>query len=148
MAAKLSDTELARRVRERSQQRSIRYRERLSRSGRVQTLIWLPNTLRRQLDALTKERDESLSLVTTELLSAALSQTTPPARPALAEPEPLPLFAESTGPSVDARPSDRDTRILELKGLGLSNPKIGLQVGCSEGSVRRALKRLNQEATG
>ena len=141
MAAKLSDTELARRVRERSQQRSIRYRERLSRSGRVQTLVWIPAPLRAQLDATAAQRNQNLSEVTTALLSAALSPTPTPS-PAV---DSLPLF-DAAAAHINIT-SERDQQIATLHRQGLSGYAIAAQVGCSEATVRRALKRLNQEAT-
>lgn len=138
MAAKLSDSELARRVRERSQQRSIRYRERLSRSGRTQTLVWLPDALRAQLDATAAQRNQNLSEVTTALLSAALQSAAIPAPARSSSVDSRPLFD-----AVNPAPADRNQRILELKRQGLSNYAIGDQLGCSEAAVRRALKRVN-----
>ena len=138
MAAKLSDSELARRVRERSQQRSLRYRERLSKAGRTQTLIWLPTELRAQLDAKATELNQNLSEVTTALLTAALKPA-----PAPAQSTPLPLFDdEQLGPM-----GERLARIVALHEQGLSGYAIAAQVGCSEPTVRRALKRMKEEAT-
>lgn len=71
MAAKLSSDELAARVRKRVQRNCSKYRERLEQRGMVQTLVWLPGNIRQQLDAMTN-RKQSLSVVTTTLLTAAL----------------------------------------------------------------------------
>lgn len=79
MAAKLSNDELATRVRNRVKRNSTIYRQRKSESGKTQTLVWLPDTIRAQLDEMSQARNQSLSTVTTDLLSAALATPqTPP----------------------------------------------------------------------
>lgn len=144
MAAKLSNDELATRVRQRVQRNCSKYRERLAQSGKVQTLVWLPGNIRQQLDAMTNQQ-QSLSAVTTALLTAALSE---PARPAPLNPqEPvdtLPLF---DAPAVEAATAvDRDSRILALKREQpeLSNYAIAAQIGCSEATARRVINRAKQ----
>lgn len=90
MAAKLSNDELAERVRNRVKRNCAKYRERLNKSGRTQTLVWLPDTIRAQLDSLVEQRNESLSAVTTDLLSAALtSPAITPTTPPITPPEPI-----------------------------------------------------------
>ena len=159
MAARLSNDELAQRVRQRMQRSSAKYRERLSRSGRTQTLVWLPDAIRVQLDGLVEARNLSLSAVTTQLLAVALDTRSGQAASALANPTPLPspvsvdtlpLFDTATADVEAMRgPSDeRLARILALKRQGLSNYAIAGQVGCSEPTVRRALKKQTKEATG
>lgn len=56
MARKLSDSELAERVRDRSKVRSAKRRENLSRAGRAQMLIWVPATLKTALETTAAER--------------------------------------------------------------------------------------------
>lgn len=72
MARKLSDSELAERVRDRSKVRSARRRENLSRAGRAQMLVWVPATLKTALETKAVERGETLSALCTDLLSAAI----------------------------------------------------------------------------
>ena len=94
MAAKLSNDELAERVRNRVKRNCAKYRERLARSGRTQTLVWLPDTIRAQLDGLVEARNLSLSAVTTELLSVALTGA------ANSTPAPDDLFSETAPTSI------------------------------------------------
>lgn len=82
------------------------------------------------------------------LLSAALApalQT--PARTATVDT--LPLFDTPAGDGERDTAEDRRARILALKRAEpeLSNYAIADRIGCSEPTVRRALKRLNDEAT-
>ena len=173
---KLSDAELANRVRARTKRASAKYRERKTLSGRTQTLVWLPDTIRAQLDTLVEERNESLSAVTTALLSSALA--TPrlstrvdflPTAPAIAdtldmfgapvntnssshlqtEPANWQRDANSTPrPKLtQAERDERDRAIVELHRQGLSNPKIGERFNTSEGSIRRALDRVKKNAS-
>ena len=135
MAARLPDEIRLSRLRESVRKASARRRVKLSMDGKVQTLVWLPGNIRQQLDEMTNHNQRSLSEVTTALLSAALSPSLP--APALPPVDSLPLFDT---------PVDRDSQIRALKHQGLSNYAIAAQVGCSEPTVRRALKK--QEATG
>jgi len=159
MAAKLSNDELATRVRARTQRNSAKYRERLARSGRTQTLVWLPDTIRTQLDSLVEERNESLSAVTTELLTAALTPTpnqtttTPDTATRASNDSTVDLFGDSKpvdlNPAPGAEPSpkltqaerdERDRAIVELHSRIGNNHEVGRQLSCSEATVRRALK--------
>ena len=89
MARKLSDSELAERVRDRSKVRSAKRRENLSRAGRAQMLIWIPATLKTALETTAAERGETLSVLCTTLLSAAVGIEVAPANPPdLFTPEP------------------------------------------------------------
>jgi len=72
MAKRLTDSELAERVRESSKVRSARRREKLSRAGRAQMLVWVPAGLKTTLETLAIERSETLSVLCTNLLSAAV----------------------------------------------------------------------------
>lgn len=138
--AKLDDAEYARRARERNNRVNAAHRQRLLEAGKAQTNVWLPATLRAQLDATAALRNQNLSEVITALLSAALNPaTTPPV-------DTLPLFDAPAG--VDPVGDDRRARILALKRKQpeLSNYAIAEQVGCSEPTVRRALKAIRLEA--
>ena len=151
MAAKLSNDELAERVRNRVKRNCAKYRERLARSGRTQTLVWLPDTIRAQLDGLVEARNLSLSAVTTELLSVALTttpnQTTTTNRNASND-SPGDLFPRLESESAPVlTQADRIQRILELHRQGLSNYAVAEKMECSEATIRRALKRLNNEVT-
>ena len=137
---RISDTERAERVREWSRQASARRRVKLSADGKMQLLCWIPSAIRQRLDALATARNLSVSDTVCTLLSVALAPlpaSPPPRTPPVNS---LPLF--------DA-PVDRDSRILALKQEqpDLSNYAIAAQVGCSEPTVRRVLKRLPVEAT-
>jgi len=157
---KLSDAELATRVRARTKRASAKYRERKTESGKTQTLVWLPDTIRAQLDSLVEERNESLSAVTTELLSAALTTTTPnqtTTTPDTAtrasndstvdlfgDSKPVDLSAPRAEPSPTLTKAERDERdraIVELHSRIGNNHEVGRQLSCSEATVRRALKK-------
>ena len=118
--ARLDDAEYARRARERNNRINAAHRQRLLQSGKAQTNVWLSAALRTRLDGEAATAGVSLSAVVERLLSAALASSAP--APA---------------------PVDRDSRILALKHEQpeLSNYAIAEQVGCSEPTVRRALKR-------
>ena len=134
MKPRISDKERAEKVRQWARQASARRRERLTADGKEQLLCWIPGAIRQQLDSLANENNQSVSDTVCNLLSLAL--TTPPdlgRHPMLDHPP--------------APPTERDQRILELHGQGINNVKIGELLGCSEGSVRRALKRVQKEVT-
>ena len=155
---KLSDAELATRVRERVKRNCAKYRERKALSGSTQTLVWLPDRIRRELDTLVEERNESLSAVTTALLSSALAtnqtQTVATPRPAIDDIT-VDMFSE---PATDTRPGEpsalrvltqaerdeRDRAIVELHRQLGNNHEVGRQLGCNESMVRRALKNASQ----
>lgn len=133
--ARLDDLELARRVRERHKQANTAHRQRLLEAGKAQTNVWLPAKLRARLDAETVVTGTSLSLVVEALLRDGLAY-----RRDAADSVENPTACDSQ--PVEAIPVDRDQRILGLKNQGLNNSEIGRQLGCSESSVRRALRRL------
>ena len=150
MGKRIADSERIERIREWARQSSARRRVKLSMDGKMQLLCWIPATLRAQLDATAAQRNQNLSEVTTALLSAALAPSAPAP---VAAPSPtvdtLPLFDTAAHITVTSeRDSDRDTRIRALKREQpeLSNYAIADQVGCSEPTVRRALKKSTQEA--
>ena len=71
---RLTDSELAERLRQRNRLNSERRRQRLAESGKVQLLAWIPDTLRRELDSVAADRGETLSETTEALLSLALKR--------------------------------------------------------------------------
>lgn len=75
MAARLPDDVRLARLRESVRKASARRRVKLALDGNEQLLVWIPATVRRQLDGLALARNLSLSAVTTELLSVALTTT-------------------------------------------------------------------------
>ena len=142
MGKRIADSERIERIREWARQSSARRRVKLSMDGKMQLLCWIPATLRAQLDATAAQRNQNLSEVTTALLSAALSPSIPAPTPSV---DSLPLF-DTDGEAQRGPADDRLARILALKREQpqLSNDAIAAQVGCSEPTVRRALKK--QEA--
>jgi hypothetical protein len=65
---KLSDAELADRVRTRNTRRTTAYRERLTQAGKVQLAVWIPGELRNQIDTAAGLNSRTLSAECTELL--------------------------------------------------------------------------------
>lgn len=135
---KLSDAELATRVRARTKRASAKYRERKTESGKTQTLVWLPDPIRAQLDTLATERNASLSTVTADLLSSALStpqttlttttpQTTPAHNSKEARAQRRAQIVELLGPAVRSGASGKELAALaESHGL-LSEDQTPLQ---------------------
>ena len=135
--ARLDDAEFARRARERNARVNAAHRQRLLEAGKAQTNVWLSAELRERLDDEAAADGVSLSVVVERLLSAALN-------PATDASESDTDAADS--PPVDSAPTlgERDRRILALHESGLSNYKIAAQVGCSEPTIRRVLKRAKE----
>jgi hypothetical protein len=65
---RLSDAELAERVRTRNLKRTAAYRERLAQSGKVQLAVWIPGELRERIDVAAGSNGRSLSSETTALI--------------------------------------------------------------------------------
>ncbi len=122
MAKRLSDSEFAERARAANRRRTARYQQRLVSAGKSALTVWIPDTVRKALTEKAANDGATIADTAAELLSAALCPSIPP---------------------FDA-PVDRDSQIRALKRQGLSNYAIADQVGCSEPTVRRALKK--QEA--
>ncbi len=140
MGKRIADSERIERVREYARQSSARRRVKLTIAGKMQLLCWIPSELRAQLDATAAQRNQNLSAVTTALLSAALSPSLPAPASSLSV-DTLPLFDPApVGLAIG-------NRLQTCTAKGYPNYAIADQVGCSEPTVRRALKRLNQEAT-
>lgn len=84
---KLSDQELAKRIREGNRKRAETRRVKMTTAGMVQTVVWLPAELRQAIDTRMDRR--TLSETVAELLAAGLrSSAAPPASYATAEPVP------------------------------------------------------------
>ena len=130
MATKLSDAEFIARHRAANRARSQRNRQRRYGAGNVALTVWVAESTKAALLALAAAESAPIAVVVDRLLSAALNPAT-----------------DATSPSpVDSAPTlgERDRRIMALHESGLSNYKIAAQVGCSEPTIRRVLKRAKE----
>ncbi len=93
MANRLTDKELAERVRASARERATRRREKQEALGNVQTVVWLPSELRKQIETMTEGR--TLSETVTALLEAGLKFTSTPATAYGVEPESMPTSREA-----------------------------------------------------
>lgn len=158
--ARLDDQEYARRARERNNRVNAAHRQRLLEAGKAQTNIWLSAELRERLESEASAANVSLSTATEALLLDGLAyRRSLDTTPSLQTPLPSPVSVD-THPlfdtALDIRPGEpqrgpsdeRLARILALKREQpqLSNYAIAAQIGCSEPTVRRVLKKQNQEA--
>ena len=75
MATRVSDGELAARVRQRNRANSERRRVKLAAGGKVQLLTWIPATLRSEIASLAAANGETVSQAAERLLSAGLNAT-------------------------------------------------------------------------
>lgn len=130
---KLTDSELAQRLRQRNRQASERRRERLATAGNVQLLTWIPASLREQVDAAANASGLKLSPMVERLLTAGLKATTTPAttrdKPTAAA-ELIPdmfLSAPDTTTDKDALM----TWVGELLEQGLSGADVARQLNAS-----------------
>lgn len=73
MVKRLTDKELAERVRTGNRERAAKRRERQEAAGNVQTVVWLPAELRGRVEAATGGR--TLSATIADLLEASLRHT-------------------------------------------------------------------------
>ena len=138
---RLDDAEFGRRQRERNLRANRQRRERLMSAGYCQWNLWIAGDVRQQAEQLAAQRNQSPAELISALLSAAL---TPATSQATLNPQSPPV---DTLPLFDApAPVDRDSRILAVKREQpeLSNYAIADQIGCSEPTVRRALKRMQE----
>ncbi len=92
MAKRLTDKELADRVRASNRERATRRREKQEAAGNVQTVIWLPAELRKRIETMTEGR--TLSETMAAVLEAGLLHTTTPAQAYEVEPEAAPTSRE------------------------------------------------------
>lgn len=137
MATKLSDSELANHTRAANRRRGERHRERLTLAGKSALTIWIPTALRSALTAAANEQGATVGDIATAWLVTAAALATRPGEPETVKPP---------TPPVDR--IERDRLILELHRQGLKNPEIGRRFNTSEGSIRRALKRMAELSTG
>ncbi len=93
MVKRLTDKELAERVRTGNRERAARRREKQEAAGNVQTVVWLPAGLRARVDAVTGGR--TLSEAVADLLEAGLKFTTTPAPTHEVESESMPASREA-----------------------------------------------------
>jgi G:T-mismatch repair DNA endonuclease (very short patch repair protein) len=82
--AKMTDSELAARVRQRNAARSERRRERLAQSGKRQLLCWITDTTRTALELEAANRGLPVGQTAAALLAEALNSHTPAERLAMA----------------------------------------------------------------
>ena len=119
---RLTDSELATRVRASNVRRAERRRERLATAGYVQTVVWLSQVTRSALDTTAAERHATISETAERLLTAGLNATAPvspaPLPTPAPAPSPLPVetmlerFGEPAPPAtltVDATPTPKPT---------------------------------------
>ena len=125
MARKLSDAEFTERTRAANRRRTERYQQRLAAAGKSALTVWIDAGLKAALTTTAAERGTTIADTAEALLSAALTPTIP-------DPEP------TTTPTSTR--VERDRAIVELHKTGLNNHEVGRQLGCSEATVRRALK--------
>ena len=65
---RLTNDELADRVRDRNLKRTTAYRQRLVQAGKTQLAVWIPGELRERIDVAAGSNGRSLSAETTVLL--------------------------------------------------------------------------------
>ncbi len=65
---RLTNDELATRVRERNLKRTTAYRQRLTQAGKSQLAIWIPGELRQQIDIAAGLNNRTLSAEASELI--------------------------------------------------------------------------------
>ena len=150
---RLDDAEFGRRQRERNLRANRQRRERLMSAGYCQWTLWIAGDVRQQAEQLAAQRHQTPAELISALLTAALSEPAKPAHLSPVSVDTLPLFdtaaALRPGGTDSGSVDDRLARIQALKREQptLSNYAIAAQVGCSEPTVRRALKRLQAETT-
>lgn len=139
MARKLPDAEFAERTRAANRRRTERYHQRMLSAGKSALTVWIPESVRQALTAKAANDGATIQDTAAALLSAALSS--PADFSKYKEKADADLFSEPPALAT----GDRDQQILALKRQGLSGYAIAQQVGCSEPTVRRALKRVQNE---
>jgi hypothetical protein len=130
---RLTDSELAQRVRASNQRRAERRRERLALAGKVQLLSWVPATLRNELDKVAAARGESLSDTTAALLSLGLKVTTTATPATRDKPTAAELMPDMFHPAP-ATTTDKDalmTWIGERLNEGLTGADVARQLNAS-----------------
>lgn len=137
MATKLTDSELANRTRESNRRRGERHRERLQSAGKSALTVWIPDTLRTALTTKAAKDGATLADTAAALLSLALALDT----------KPHPVDTVTRFILTPEERAERDRAILELHSQRLSGHEIGRRLGCSEKTVRLALKRVQKVTT-
>ena len=158
--AKLSDAEYTERGRAATRRRTARYQQRLSAAGKTALTVWIPETLRTQIDGIAAQSGASVSDTVTLLIETAVTtlwprnatttpnQTTTTTNRNASNDATVDMFGATGEPSAPAIPqAERDQQILELHRQGLSNYAVADKAGCSEATVRRTLKRYNPESS-
>lgn len=97
MPARLPDDIALERFRAGNRQRSLKRRERLEQAGNKQLLCWIPAALRKQLDEIAGERNDTVSNTVTMIIHAGIAALT-----ASTVPAPVP-----PGKASDEKPTDR-----------------------------------------
>jgi len=114
MATRLTDSELATRVRAGNRQRAQRQHERRRSAGLVQLNVWVPQSTRTVLDRVAAHRDMTVSETVADLLERTLAAalvlneatTTPATKPTA--PETADMFP------APATTTDKDALMLEI----------------------------------
>lgn len=136
MAMRLSDSELAARVRAGNRQRAQRQQERRRSAGLAQLNVWLPQSTRTALDKVAAHRNLTVSETVADLLERALAAaillidatTTPATNPTAAETT-LDMFH-----SAPATTTDKDALMVEVGKLlneGHTGNEIARQLNAS-----------------
>ncbi|HCB12423.1 MAG TPA: hypothetical protein DEP36_02470 [Gammaproteobacteria bacterium] len=76
MPAKLPDDIALERYRAGNRQRSLKRRERLEHAGNKQLLCWIPAVLRKQLDEIASEHNDTVSNTVTMIIHAGIAALT------------------------------------------------------------------------
>jgi hypothetical protein len=127
--AKLSDAELATKVRAANRQRSERRREKLTLAGRAALTVWLPVPLRQRFVAAAVAKNQTINEMATALLSVALangqsvSESRSASEPTPAAPDPLPLLDPASTKREHPRPVSVESA------LDLSRNAMLVQIG-------------------
>jgi hypothetical protein len=131
---RLTDSELAQRLRQRNRQASERRRVKLAASGNVQLLVWIPASLRERVDAAAAANNATISDMTERLLTAGLKATTT-ATPATRDKPPAAAeLIPDMFLSSPATTTDKDslmTWVGELLNEGLTGADIARQLNAS-----------------
>lgn len=117
MATRVSDGELAARVRQRNRANSERRRVKLAAGGKVQLLTWIPATLRSEIASLAAANGETVSQAAERLLLAALNATTRDNKP----PDTQPVYNTVVG-------GDERTALLAEVGALLDGGMTGNEI--------------------
>jgi hypothetical protein len=128
---RLTDSELAQRLRQRNRQASERRRVKLAASGNVQLLVWIPASLRERVDAAAAANNATISDMTERLLTAGLNATT--TAPATKPPAAAELIPDMflSAPATTADKDSLMTWVGELLNEGLSGADVARQLNAS-----------------